>query len=228
MRKLTNIYGLLFKAFGPQRWGPAEGPFEVMVGAVLTQSAAWGNVEKAIFNLKRAGVLSPPRLRKIGREELAGLIHSCGYFNAKAAKLKSLADWFWESCRDDLNKMSAQNLGPLRERLLEVNGVGQETADSILLYANYRPVFVIDAYTCRIIDRLGLKPAGDKYADYQRLFMDNLKKDTAFFNEYHALLVALGKNICRKSSPRCRECPLSRICLYWTGLNQTPGIPKSQ
>ncbi|HEX7474565.1 MAG TPA: endonuclease [Dehalococcoidales bacterium] len=210
--KLMNIYDRLFARYGPQRWWPAEEPFEVIMGAILTQSAAWTNVEKSIQALKKAGVLSPEGLRRLPQSELAGLIHPCGYYNAKAAKLKAFVHWFGQNYDDSLEKMFTPDTPSLRAQLLEVHGVGEETADSILLYAGNKPVFVIDAYTRRVIDRHLIEPNKKKYSDYQRLFMDNLPADTKVFNEYHALMVAVGKNHCRKNKPRCEEC-----CLKETG-----------
>jgi endonuclease-3 related protein len=210
-RKLLDIYTLLLECYGPQHWWPAEGPFEVMVGAILTQSAAWTNVEKAINNLKKAGVLNPVALRAISPPELAGLIHACGYYNMKTRKLKALAEWFGQTFDDNLNTMKKTDIDLLRQELLEVYGVGEETADSILLYACEKPIFVIDAYTRRIIDRLGFRIRSNQYADYQSFFMDNLVPDVRLYNEYHALLVALGKNYCRKE-PLCEKCCLAEIC----------------
>jgi endonuclease-3 related protein len=202
-QRLKEIYRRLMDSYGPQRWWPAEGPFEVMVGAILTQSAAWGNVEKAIASLKAAGALSPEVLRRLPLAELATLIRPCGYYNAKALKLKSLAQW--------LNQLFASDTATLREQLLSIHGIGAETADSILLYAAGKPVFVIDAYTRRILSRLGLAPQGVSYAACQALFMDNLPADSGLFNEYHALLVCLAKNVCRRR-PLCPDCCLADIC----------------
>jgi endonuclease-3 related protein len=205
--KLLNIYHCLLDHYGPQRWWPAEGPFEMMVGAVLTQSTTWTSVQKAIANLKTAGVLSPEALRQLPLSELAALIFSSGYYNAKALKLKSLAAYLWEY-HDDLDRLFAVDTCRLRRELLGVHGIGEETADSILLYAAKRPVFVIDAYTRRILSRIGLAPDRSRYADYQRLFMDNLPADSGLYNEYHALLVCLGKKVCRRH-PLCQQCCLS-------------------
>jgi endonuclease-3 related protein len=210
-RKLLDIYKRLSEFYGPQHWWPADESFEVMVGAILTQSAAWANVAKAIISLKKAGVLKPAAFRAISAEELAGLIHACGYYNMKTQKLKALANWLGENFSDSLEQMRGVDTDSLRGLLLRVYGVGEETADSILLYACDKPVFVIDAYTRRIVDRLGLRVEGSKYGDYQSYFMDNLPLDTRLFNEYHALLVALGKNHCRKV-PVCRGCCLREIC----------------
>jgi endonuclease-3 related protein len=212
-RTLTDIYRRLLKRFGPQHWWPAEEPFEVIVGAILTQSAAWGNVEKAINNLREAGALSPSSLRGLSHPELAGLVYPCGYYNAKALKLKAFADWLGNHYDDDLDRLFALDSAELRQQLLSVHGVGPETADSIILYAAGKPVFVIDAYTRRIISRLGSAPQKDSYAAYQALFMNNLPQDAQMFNEYHALLVCLGKNVCRRQ-PLCGECPLNDICRF--------------
>jgi endonuclease-3 related protein len=205
--KLLNIYHSLLDHYGPQHWWPAEQPFEMMVGSVLTQSTTWTSVEKAIGNLKTAGVLSPRALRQLPEPEVATLIFPSGYYNAKARKLKALADYLGEY-RDDLDRLFAVDTCQLRRELLGVHGIGEETADSILLYAAGHPVFVIDAYTRRITGRIGLVPGKGRYADYQHLFMDNLPADSDLYNEYHALLVCLGKNVCRRR-PLCQQCCLS-------------------
>jgi len=205
--KLLNIYHRLLEYYGPQHWWPGEEPFEVMVGAVLTQSAAWTNVEKAIRNLREAGALSPEALHRLPVSELAALIFPSGYYNAKAIKLKALADYLGKY-QDDLERMFAVDTCQLRRELLGVHGIGEETADSILLYAADHPVFVVDAYTRRIFGRAGLAPAGGRYSDYQGLFMENLPADVGLFNEYHALLVCLGKNVCRRR-PFCQQCCLN-------------------
>ncbi len=197
--------------YGPQHWWPADGPFEVMVGAILTQSAAWGNVEKAIANLKAAGALSPAGIRRLPLAELAEIIHPSGYYNAKAHKLKSLALWLEENCDDDLGQLFAGDSGRLREQLLSLHGIGPETADSIILYAAGKPVFVIDAYTRRIVSRVGLAAVDSSYRACQALFTDNLPADVRLFNEYHALLVCLAKDVCRRR-PLCPECCLNEIC----------------
>ena len=212
---LQNIYHQLINYYGPQHWWPAQKPFEVIVGAILTQSAAWLNVEKAIANLKAAKALSPEALRQFSLSEIAALIHPCGYYNAKALKLKSLAHWLGEYYNDNLNKLFANNTERLRQQLLSIHGIGQETADSIILYAANKPIFVIDAYTRRIISRIGLTPENNSYTAYQSLFMDNLPTDAELFNEYHALLVCLGKNVCR-NHPLCHQCCLNNICQFGT------------
>jgi endonuclease-3 related protein len=208
-RALPDIYRKLFKRFGPQHWWPAGEPFEVIVGAILTQSTAWTNVEKAITNLKAAGKLSSRALRDMPLTELAALIRPSGYYNVKARKLKAFTAWFGQRYNNSLNKMFSGDTALLRKELLDIYGIGDETADSILLYAGNKPVFVIDAYTRRIIDRLGLSPQNNSYAAYQSLFMSNLPPDAALFNEYHALFVRLGKDFCRKQ-PLCEKCCLNK------------------
>lgn len=211
---LLNIYQQLFTRYGPQHWWPAEEPFEIIVGAILTQSAAWGNVEKAIANLKSAGALSPQALRRLTVAEVATLIHPCGYYNAKALKLKSFAHWLSEHFNDNLNQLFATDIDYLRQQLLAIHGIGQETADSIILYAAGKPIFVIDAYTRRIVSRLGLAPDNDSYSAYQCLFMNNLAADVKLFNEYHALMVCLAKDVCRKY-PLCHQCCLNSSCQFY-------------
>ncbi len=210
-RHLLDLYRLLFRRYGPQHWWPGDSPFEVIVGAILTQSAAWSNVEKAIANLKQAGFLSPSALRQAPLNLLAGLIYSSGYYNAKAAKLKAFVEHLGAHYQDDLSKLFDQEVEPLREELLSIHGIGEETADSIILYAANKPIFVIDAYTRRIIDRLGGAPELRRYVDYQSLFHNNLPHDAQLFNEYHALFVRHAKEACRKA-PLCGKCVLSPIC----------------
>ena len=215
---LTDIYRRLLGRFGPQHWWPADEPFEVIIGAILTQSAAWGNVEKAIGNLRGAGALSSRALRKLPKAKLAKLVYPCGYYNAKALKLKAFALWLGNHYDDDLNALFALDAADLRQQLLSVHGIGQETADSVILYAAEKPVFVIDAYTRRIISRLGLSPQKESYSAYQALFMENLPPYTKLYNEYHALLVCLGKNVCRRR-PLCRDCCLNDICHFYGNLD---------
>jgi endonuclease-3 related protein len=212
-RTLGDIYRRLLDRFGPQHWWPADEPFEVIIGAILTQSAAWGNVERAIKNLRGAGALSAQALRKLPQAKLAELVYPCGYYNAKALKLKAFALWLGNHYQDDLDELFALDAVDLRHQLLSVHGIGPETADSIILYAAGKPVFVIDAYTRRIMGRLGLAPERDSYAAYQALFMENLPGDAKMFNEYHALLVCLGKIVCRRQ-PLCADCCLNDICQF--------------
>ncbi len=208
--RLLKVYRLLYHAYGPRHWWPGDTPFEIIVGAILTQSAAWGNVEKAIRNLKEAGALSPQAIRRLPDDELARLVFPSGYYNAKAAKLKAFVRHM-EQYDDDLDRLFAQDVQPLRRELLGIYGIGEETADSIILYAAGQPSFVIDAYTRRIVARLGIAPRVNTYLSYQALFAGHLAADADLFNEYHALLVDLGKRVCRKR-PLCSGCPLLKVC----------------
>ena len=208
--KLRSVFDRLLECYGPQHWWPAETPFEVMVGAVLTQSAAWGNIEKDIVNLKLAVALSPEALRRINILELGRLIYPSVYYNAKAKKLKALVEWL-EIYDDDLTILKTRATGDLRRKLLSVHGIGPETADSILLYALGQPVFVIDAYTRRLFSRLGIVPAKDSYDGWQELFTASRPRDTAMYNEYHALIVKHAKEKCRKK-PQCTDCRLRPVC----------------
>ena len=207
---LNSIYDRLFQRYGPQHWWPGDTPFEVIIGAILTQSTAWSNVEKAIANLKSAGLLDPISLDEIATEKLATLIRPSGYYNAKAAKLKAFVEWLTRDYGGSLDRLFELDTSDLRKELLSIHGIGPETADSILLYAARRPVFVIDAYTKRIIERLGLAPSSDSYEAFQRLFTDNLPPDEGMFNEYHALFVRHGKEVCRKT-PKCDICCLASL-----------------
>ena len=206
--KLMAMYGTLFKAFGPQHWWPGDSPFEVMVGAVLTQNTAWINVEKALVNIKRGGLLAPSRLSGVPVRKLATLIRPSGYFNVKAKRLKNLLAFVQTSYGGSLARMFAADPGKLRHQLLSVNGIGPETADSILLYAGGKPYFVVDAYTKRVFGRHGLVDSSADYTDVERLFMTALRRDSRLYNEYHALIVKTGKEFCKKREPLCSECPL--------------------
>ena len=208
---LSDVFHRLFRQYGHQHWWPGETPFEMAAGAILTQSTAWQNVEKAINNLKTAGALIPEGMRALSQDELAVLIRPSGYFNAKAKKLRALARWLQTTCDDDMNRLASIETTTLRRFLLSVHGIGPETADSILLYALEKPVFVIDAYTRRIGARLNMRPPKDTYEDWQAMFESNLPHETALFNEYHALLVKHAKEHCR-SKPVCRGCCLTDIC----------------
>jgi endonuclease-3 related protein len=209
--KLTGIYNRLFHHFGPQAWWPGDTPFEVMVGAVLTQNTNWKNVERAIDNLKRAGVLSFERLSGLPVDLLAEYIRPAGYFNVKAGRLQNLMVRIEEQYGGSLDAMMEEETEALRQKLLSVKGIGPETADSILLYAAQRPVFVVDTYTYRILLRHDLIPEDFGYDDIQQLFMDNLEPDTGLYNEFHALLVCAGKEFCKKTAPRCAGCPLEGV-----------------
>ncbi len=208
--RLTTIYEILLKRFGPQDWWPGDTPFEVIVGAILTQNTNWANVEKAITNIKNAGVLSPDKLHHLDIAKLAQLIRPAGYFNIKAKRLKNFLDWFFDNYSGQLKNLENVRTPQLREQLLSVKGIGPETADSILLYALNRPVFVVDAYTARICSRHNLISEGADYHQIQETFESNLPSDISLFNEYHALIVHLGKDFC-KPTPKCEECPLNKL-----------------
>ena len=218
-RRLLDIYERLHTAYGPQHWWPGESPFEIIVGAILTQSAAWANVEKAIANLKKAEALSPEALRTISEAELARLIRPSVYFNAKARKLEAFVEMLYSRFGGDLDELLATSVPRLRALLLSTHGIGPETADAIILYATCQPAFVIDAYTRRTFSRLGFAPASASYGAWQRVFTRALPCDAQLFNEYHALIVRHGKDVCRKQ-PLCRRCPLLDICP--TGRTNAP------
>lgn len=204
---LMEMYDLLYARFGPQNWWPARGELEVMVGAVLTQNTNWKNVEKAIDNLEQEGLLSLEGLWSLDVKELAQYIKSAGYFNIKAKRLMNLVAFIFDKYEGDLSLLLGDTTNNLREGLLSVNGIGPETADSILLYAAGRPVFVIDAYTYRILKRHGMVEDEVDYYEMQELFMDHLPEDPELFNEFHALIVCAGKHFCRRN-PLCDLCPL--------------------
>lgn len=208
---LVEIYDLLYERFGPQNWWPAKTQFEVIVGAILTQSTSWRNVEKAISNLNDAGVLSLDGLLKIDIHELAELIRPSGYYNMKARKLKAIVSFLSENSDSDGDTLLGRPLDEVRRELLGVYGVGPETADSILLYAGGCPSFVVDAYTRRIFGRLGILPTELSYDKVRSFFMENLPSSARLYNEYHALIVRLGKEICTSRNPKCDLCPVKPL-----------------
>lgn len=214
-KQLVDVYDRLFAHFGAQHWWPGDSDFEIIVGAILTQNTSWSNVEKAIANLKRARLLTPTALKRVPLARLARLIRPSGYFNLKAKKLKTFVRFLSDRHRGtrSVSHLFKLNTHTLRAELLAVYGIGPETADSIILYAARQPIFVIDAYTRRIFARLGFSRDDASYAELQSMFMAHLPHDAKLFNEYHALIVALGKNICVKRAPRCAKCPLIEICL---------------
>jgi endonuclease-3 related protein len=214
-KALLAIYSRLYDAYGPQEWWPGDSAFEVIIGAILTQSAAWANVEKALANLKGANALSPEGIAALSAAELAQLIRPSGYFNAKSRKLKAFVDLLHDRFAGDLDRMLTMPANELRTALLATHGIGHETADSILLYGAQQPVFVIDAYTRRTFLRLGLVPEVDNYGGWQSLFMEALPTEAMLFNEYHALIVRHAKDVCRKR-PLCQKCPLAPICAIGT------------
>ena len=205
--RLMEMFDLLLAHFGPQDWWPADTELEVMVGAVLTQNTNWKNVEKAIENLKERDLISIEGLYSLEIIELAQAIRPAGYFNIKAKRLKNLINFLTNRYSSDLSLFLEEETQALREGLLSVKGIGPETADSILLYAAQRPIFVIDAYTHRILSRHGMIGEESNYHELQALFTDHLPEDPALYNEFHALIVQAGKNYCRRS-PLCSSCPL--------------------
>ena len=208
--KLLKLYDSLYKNFGPQYWWPARTNFEIIVGAILTQNTAWSNVEKAIANLAKRRLLTPCSLENIRKRSLANLIKPSGYYNIKADRLKNFTSFLFRKYNGSLKKMFSRDVASLRNELLQVKGLGKETVDSILLYAGKKPVFVVDAYTKRILLRHNVIGGNSSYDSVQRLFIDNLPPDELLFGEYHALLVKLAKDICRKM-PKCDICPVRKI-----------------
>jgi endonuclease-3 related protein len=205
---LLKIYNSLYNYFGPLNWWPGDTPFEIMVGTILTQNTFWGNVEKAIENLKEENLLEPRKLYRINQEELAQLIKPSGYYNIKARRLKNFVNIFVNDFEGSAEKMFSGDSRELRKKLLKVNGIGPETADSILLYAGKRPFFVVDAYTKRIFSRHKLISKDSTYYQIQEFFIKNLDKDVKLFNEFHAQIVMLGKTICTSKNPDCAKCPI--------------------
>ena len=207
--QLLSFYEALLTHFGPQNWWPGETPFEVMVGAILTQNTNWKNVAKAITNLKQADLLDPHRLLQLDHEQLAALIKPAGYFNIKAKRLRNFITWFidrFDGCVESAQQLDTDSL---RAELLAVKGIGRETADSILLYGLGKLIFVVDTYTCRILWRHHLLDEDIEYEYVQELFTDALPAKLQLYSEYHALLVALGKTYCRPR-PKCANCPLNQ------------------
>ena len=209
--KIRAFYDAMLAAYGPQHWWPAETPFEVVIGAILTQNTNWKNVERAIANLKRDGLLSPAALARIPTEQLAEVIRPAGYYRIKAKRLKNLIEMLVRDFGGDLEALFALPASSLRETVLAVSGIGPETADSIVLYAAHKAVFVVDAYTARILYRHGVIDLDATYEDIQSLMQDNLPEDVAMFQEYHALLVEVGKRQCKKAAPICAGCPLEPL-----------------
>ncbi|MFA5516506.1 MAG: endonuclease III domain-containing protein [Desulfuromonadales bacterium] len=210
---VTEVFSRLASHYGPLHWWPAETPFEVVIGAILTQNTNWRNVERAIAHLRSAGALTPERLLELSRAELETLIRPAGFFRQKAERLQLFVAHLFARHGGDLARLLAGDLEAVRSELLLLKGVGPETADSILLYAGARPSFVVDAYTRRIFSRLGLLAGNEPYAAIRALFMTRLPADSDLFNEYHALIVEHAKALCRKT-PLCPGCPLLAVCAF--------------
>ena len=204
-----GVYHALFSAYGPQHWWPADTPFEVMIGAILTQNTAWSNVEKAINNLKSQRLLSPEKIVTAELSAVSEAIRPSGYFNQKAVRLQGFCAWYL--AQGSYDSLAMLPVTKLRTMLLSVKGVGPETADDMLLYAFDHPVFVVDAYTRRIFTRLGLLQGGESYEAVRSLFESALPKNTVMMNEYHALIVLHAKLHCKKK-PRCDECCIQHCC----------------
>ena len=208
---LLKIYNSLYNYFGPLNWWPGDTPFEIMVGAILTQNTSWSNVEKAVNNLKKENLLEPRKLYHINQEKLAQLIKPSGYYNIKARRLKNFVNIFVNDFEGSAEKMFSGDGRELRKKLLNVNGIGPETADSILLYAGKKPFFVVDAYTKRIFSRHKLISKDSTYYQIQEFFSQNLDQDVKLFNEFHAQIVMLGKTICTSKNPDCAKCPIAYL-----------------
>ncbi len=204
---LMQYYARMAAHYGPTHWWPGDSPFEIAIGAILTQNTAWTNVEKAIGNLKRAGLLSPKQMSECSEEALEAALRPSGYFRQKAKRVRLFCRHLIGHYGGNLARMARRPQEALREELLSLNGIGPETADDILLYACEKPVFVVDAYTRRIFSRHGLVPPDIKYEALRAVFEGNLERDLHLFKEYHGLIVWTGKDYCRKQ-PRCEECPL--------------------
>ncbi len=213
---IPEIHNLLYQHFGPLNWWPADSPYEVAVGAILTQNTAWTNVEYAIGNLKAAGGLSPERIASTPAEVLEGLIKPSGFFRQKATRLKEFSEHIVDHWQGDIRLLCTGPLDEVRTRLLHLKGIGPETADSILLYAANRKSFVVDAYTKRIFLRVGILQGNEAYEDIRTLFMQHLPEDATLYNEYHAEIVNLAKSYCR-SKPLCCRCPIRKLCRHAQG-----------
>jgi len=207
---LSLIYDKLNRHFGDLHWWPARTAFEVIIGAILTQNTAWRNVERALENLRDLSLLDPRSMDELDSHLLEALIRPSGTYRVKTARIKNFMRFLRNSYDGNLEEMFREELWPLREKMLGIKGIGKETADSILLYAGQKPVFVIDAYTRRILSRHGVTAAGASYDDLQNYFMNNLPAEVPLYNQFHALLVNVGKVYCR-TLPRCGECPLQSI-----------------
>jgi endonuclease-3 related protein len=207
---LHEYYDALFAAHGPQQWWPGETPFEVIAGAILTQNTAWTNVKLAIAALQKERLLTVRAMERVSRRKLARLIRPSGYFRQKARKLKAFLQFLRKQHGGSLTKMFRTPTPLLREQLLAVHGIGPETADSILLYAGNHAVFVVDAYTRRILMRHGLADGKESYEEIRAVFEQSLPPNPQLFNEYHALIVRTGKHFCRAKEPHCSSCALRR------------------
>jgi len=210
-----EIYTRLRNEFGYRHWWPAATQEEVIIGAILTQSVSWKNVKKAIFNLKENGLLTLKAIHEAASNDIAPLIKPTRFYNQKVKKLKSFTEFLFDRYQGSLDAMFSRSLVDLRDELLSINGLGEETVDSILLYVGNKGVFVIDAYTKRVFSRLGIIDEKMSYKECQDFFMRNLDPDTKLYNDYHAQIVYLGHHYCKKSNPICIKCPLRPVCRFY-------------
>ena len=212
-KRLIALFHSLKKAYGPQHWWPADTPFEMAVGAILTQNTSWANVERAIGRLRERDLLSAKRMSKAPLRVLSQCLKPVGYFNVKAGRLKNFLNLLSSEYKGSLKKLLTEPLPALRQKLLDVNGIGPETADSIILYGAKKPIFVVDAYTRRVFSRTGLLRPSASYEETQAYFMEHLPSQVGLFNEFHALIVEHAKQFC-KTKPVCGPCPLRLSCNY--------------
>jgi endonuclease-3 related protein len=220
--RIRDVLRRLAERYGPLGWWPGDSPFEIIVGAVLTQRTAWTNVQIALTNLKGAGALTPATMRALPDGELATLIRPSGFYRGKVRKLRAFLELLFGRFGGDLDSLLATPADELRPLLLATHGIGPETADAVLLYAGRRPRFVIDAYTRRAFSRIGIRPERDTYDAWQRLFEDALPPDVEAYAEYHGLIIVHGKDVCR-TRPRCGECVLAGVCETGLGWHQVAG-----
>lgn len=218
---LLSMYQVLRARFGHRKWWPGDSPFEVCVGAILTQNTSWKNVVKAMDNIKAVSALAPEKIHNLSHDELAELIRPAGYYNVKARRLRNFVDHLVEQHSGDLACLFAPAVEPLRHELLSINGIGKETADSMILYAAGKPIFVVDAYTKRVLHRHDMIDESADYDAIQELFHRHLDSDVELFNDFHAQFVAVGHHFCKRN-PLCRECPLG------PRTHVEPGAPKKR
>ena len=211
---LNETFHRLFRFYGPQGWWPAENQFEMMLGAVLTQNTTWQNAEKALSKLRSTGHLTLQSVLELEESDLGSMIRSSGFYNNKTKTLKALALYF-KNIGGNFKDFKIEEMGDLRRDLLSIIGIGEETADDIILYAAKLPSFVIDAYTIRILERLGITPKSKRYREYKKLMEENLDTDVKLWSEYHALFDIHAKGICTKNNPRCELCCLFDICEFY-------------
>ncbi len=212
---IEEIYTRLRNEFGYRHWWPAATQEEVIIGAILTQSVSWKNVKKAISNLKENGLLTLKAIHEAASNDIAPLIKSTRFYNQKVKKLKNFTEFLFDRYQGSLDAMFSRSLADLRDELLSINGLGEETVDSILLYVGNKGVFVIDAYTKRVFSRLGIIDEKMSYKECQDFFMRNLDSDTKLYNDYHAQIVYLGHHYCKKNDPECGKCPLKQLCRFY-------------